>query len=128
MGYFSLEYHIYSAKSSNGSSLTVRITGVIEGDDIVICVEDDGVGMSEDAITNMMNKESTTGLGIAVKNVQDRMYGYFGPDSRMEVKSEVDKGTSVSFRLDKAAVEGAVEDNTALQESAIPDIPQPVKG
>ena len=107
--------------------LTVRITGVIEGDDIVICVEDDGVGMSEDAITNMMNKESTTGLGIAVKNVQDRMYGYFGPDSRMEVKSEVDKGTSVSFRLDKAAVEGAVEDNTALQESAIPDIPQPVK-
>ena len=108
--------------------LTVRITGVIEGDDIVICVEDDGVGMSEDAITNMMNKESTTGLGIAVKNVQDRMYGYFGPDSRMEVKSEVDKGTSVSFRLDKAAVEGAVEDNTALQESAIPDIPQPVKG
>ena len=103
--------------------LTVRITGAIRANEIVIRVADDGTGMSEETIATMMNKTSTTGLGIAVKNVQDRMRGYFGPDSRMEVTSEVGKGTTVSFTLDKS-----VADGNSLQETAIPNIPQPVKG
>jgi two-component system sensor histidine kinase LytS len=106
--------------------LTVRITGAVEGDDIVICVIDDGVGMSEETIATMMSKESTTGLGIAVKNVQDRVRGNYGTDSRMEVTSEVGKGTTVMLMLDYDAAIGIYAEREKLKQSTVPDIPSPV--
>ena len=106
--------------------LTVSIRGSIQGDNIVIKVADDGVGMSEETIATMMNKESTTGLGIAVKNVQDRIHGYFGPESRMEVTSEVGKGTEVALILNREAAERAYHEADNLQQSVMPDIPNPV--
>ena len=105
--------------------LTVRITGTYEGDNIVIRVEDDGKGMDSETLKNMMNKESETGLGIAVKNVQDRIRGYFGPESHMDVTSELGKGTIVTFVLDEKVAEGYRE-GEMLKESAIPAIPKPV--
>lgn len=106
--------------------LTVRITGVIKGDNIVICVIDDGTGMSEETLATMMDKTSDTGLGIAVKNVQDRMRGYFGPESRMEVTSELGEGTTVSFTMSRAIASGGYLETDKLQESVVPEIPQPV--
>ena len=85
--------------------------------------------MSEETLANMMNKESTTGLGIAVKNVKDRIRGYFGPDSSMEVESELGKGTKVTFRLNRAIAEGDEEghlETDNLEKSIRPDIPSPV--
>lgn len=103
--------------------LTITITGAVDGDDIVLRVIDDGVGMSEETLANMMNKESETGLGIAVKNVRDRIQGYFGPESSMRVESALGEGTSVTFRLDRAIAEG--EEDSYL-ETTLPDIPTPV--
>ena len=106
--------------------LTISITGAVEGDNIVIRVRDDGTGMDDETIANMMNKESTTGLGIAVKNVQDRISGYFGPESRMQVSSAVGEGTEVAIVLNREAAERAKEEADKLQESALPSIPKPV--
>ena len=105
------------------------VSGTVEGNDIVLRVIDDGIGMSGETLANMMNKESDTGLGIAVKNVRDRIRGYFGPESSMTVESELGCGTTVTFRLDRAIAEGAEDaylENEDLRESAIPDIPKPV--
>ena len=106
--------------------LTISITGAVEGDNIVIRVRDDGTGMDDETIANMMNKESTTGLGIAVKNVQDRISGYFGPESRMQVSSAVGEGTEVAIVLNREAAERAKEEADKLQESALPSIAKPV--
>lgn len=106
--------------------LTVSITGAIEDDNIVLVVSDDGAGMTEETVANMMNKASTTGLGIAVKNVQDRIHGYFGPDSRMEVTSKVGEGTVVSIVLNREAAERAQDEADNLQRSVLPEIPKPV--
>ena len=106
--------------------LTVTITGGVVGENIQIVVSDDGVGMSEETIATMMSKESTTGLGIAVKNVQDRIRGYFGPESHMVVTSEEGKGTVVSLSLSREAAEKAHKEAESLQQSVLPDIPQPV--
>ena len=86
--------------------LTIRVVGTIDDDYVVIKVIDDGKGMSEETLANMMNKVSTTGLGIAVKNVQDRIRGYFGPDSGMVVESELGAGTTVTFKLNRSIAEG----------------------
>lgn len=109
--------------------LTITIEGYIDDDYVVICVDDDGSGMDAETLENMMNKESDTGLGIAVKNVKDRIRGYFGPDSRMEVESEPGVGTRVRFKLNRAIAEGEEEgylQYDELGDSFIPDIPEPV--
>ena len=110
--------------------LVIDITGRIEEEDIVICVSDNGVGMDEETLENMMNQESETGLGIAVKSVNDRIYGYFGPDSRMDVESKLAVGTKVTFVLDRAIAEGEADsylDTADLQENVVPDIPEPLE-
>ena len=109
--------------------LVVIITGRIEDDVIVVSISDNGKGMTEETVANMMTAESQTGLGIAVKNVHDRMIGYFGPDSRMEVESKLSVGTTVSFVLDRAIAQGDDDgyfDNDDLRESTVPAIPNPV--
>lgn len=122
-----VENAVKHAMSAEGQ-LTVRVVGTIEGENIVIRVIDDGVGMDEETLTMMTHKESTTGLGIAVKNVKDRIRGYFGPDSRMDVNSKVGEGTTVTFTLNRAVATGASVQADNLQKSVVPDIPKPVIG
>ncbi len=109
--------------------LTIRITGEIVGDEILIAVSDDGKGMTPEQQATMMDGESTTGLGIAVRNVRDRIRGYFGPQSHMDVESEVGVGTTVSFTLDRrVAEEGGYLHAQKRGESAVPDIPEAIVG
>ena len=50
-----------------------RVRACIEGDDVIVSVADDGNGMTEEARENILHPASATGLGIAVKNVHDRI-------------------------------------------------------
>lgn len=107
--------------------LTICIVGYIEEENIIVRIEDDGVGMSKETLDNMMNKESDTGLGIAVKNVRDRIKGYFGPESHMDVESTLGVGTSVTFVLNRAIAEGEEDSFLDIEnpdDSVIPIIPE----
>ena len=108
--------------------LTVTITGSFEGDFVTISVIDDGAGMEPEKLANMMQKESGTGLGIAVKNVRDRIRGYYGPDSHMEVESALGAGTKVTFKLNRAIAESgknAYTEAKGLKTSIATSIPEP---
>ena len=83
--------------------LTISISGEIIGTDVYLHVADDGIGMTENALNNIMNPDSHTGLGIAVKNINDRLRGYYGPESYMDIKSELGKGTDVTLFLKDCA-------------------------
>ena len=98
-----VENAVRHAMPSEGK-LTIAVTGVVEGDDVVVCVADDGVGMNEEARQNILHPESSTGCGIAVKNVHDRICGYFGSGTRMEVESELGVGTKVTLVLKNGAL------------------------
>ena len=67
-----VENAVRHAMPSEGK-LTISIIGRVEGEDVIVSVADDGVGMSEHARQNILHPESSTGMGIAVKNVHDRM-------------------------------------------------------
>jgi two-component system sensor histidine kinase LytS len=43
-------------------------------------------------------------LGIAVRNINDRVTGYFAPGSNMSYVSELGKGTTVTLYLKDALV------------------------
>ena len=97
-----VENSVHHAMKSEGK-LHVCISGQIEDGDVVIKVIDDGAGMTEETLENMMQADSSQGLGIAVRNVHDRMLGYYGPDSSMTIDSKLGEGTTVTFVLKNAA-------------------------
>ena len=83
--------------------LTISISGALDGDDVYLHVNDDGIGMKEEALKNIMAPKSETGLGIAVKNINDRLRGYYGEKAYMDIQSELGKGTSVTLFLPDCA-------------------------
>lgn len=97
-----VENAVRHAMPSEGK-LVISVTGVVDGDDVIVSVVDNGVGMTEDARQNILHPESSTGLGIAVKNVHDRIRGYFGSDAHMDVESELGMGTTVKLVLKNGA-------------------------
>lgn len=99
-----VENAVRHAMPSEGK-LTITITADVYDDEIVIGVADDGVGMTEEARQNILHPESSTGLGIAVKNVHDRMVGYFGPGTHMDVESELGKGTKITLHLSREGLD-----------------------
>lgn len=98
-----VENAVRHAMPSEGK-LTIRVTGMRTGDDVIVSVIDDGNGMTQEACQDILHPSSTQGMGIAVGNVHDRICGYFGPGTRLEVESELGKGTTVRLVL----VDGAI--------------------
>ena len=65
---------------------------------IVLTIEDDGVGMSEEKLNSLfINKQDSKHIGL--KNVKGRLENIFGDECRFIVKSEVGYGTKVSIYL-----------------------------
>lgn len=73
--------------------------------DILMIVEDNGVGMSEEQCRKILCKERSDSSGIGVKNVNDRLKIYFGEKYELTVKSELDVGTVMTARIPKIAKE-----------------------
>ncbi|WP_241157049.1 histidine kinase [Adlercreutzia sp. ZJ304] len=79
--------------------LTVTLRVCVEGSDVLLVVADDGTGMTENERARIMHPESQTGLGIAAKNVHDRLRGFFGSNANMTVESQPGCGTTITLRL-----------------------------
>ncbi|WP_035425306.1 sensor histidine kinase [Atopobium fossor] len=88
--------------------LHIDIHIATEGDDILISVTDDGLGMNEEAAARLAGEPigpdatSEKGTGIAMRNVQERIEHIFGADSGIEIMSRPNEGTSISIRLANA--------------------------
>ena len=98
-----VENAVRHAMPSEGM-LTITVSGEVRGDDVLLRVCDDGVGMTEETRQNILHPEHTEGMGIAMKNVHDRIAGYYGPEAYMDVESELGRGTCVKLFLRGAAV------------------------
>ena len=81
--------------------LNIDISIEEAGDDVVITVADDGVGMSEEQARRLLQNASASekGTGIALKNVDARLRAEFGPGSGVSVSSQIGKGTQVTLLL-----------------------------
>lgn len=110
-----VENAIKHAMPSEGK-LTIAVNAEVDGDDVVIVVADDGVGMTAETCANITQVESSTGLGIAVKNVHDRMIGFFGADAEMVYTSVLGEGTQVTLRCPGCAKAPAPSAAPAVSE------------
>ena len=80
-------------------TLHITCTATRCGADLLVVVEDDGIGMSKDAEERLNKGKTSEGLGIAMRNIQERIRGYYGAESSMEIESKEGVGTSVMLFL-----------------------------
>ena len=73
--------------------------------DILIEVEDNGVGMTEVQCAAILKKERSDSSGIGIKNVNDRLKIFFGDKYGITIRSELDAGTCVTVRLPRVEKE-----------------------
>ena len=94
-----VENAVGHARRDDGSTLhiTVRVRKVSES--VLIEVIDDGIGISAERLPFLVDSGSKTGMGIALKNVNARLKGYFGTRSGLRVDSELGVGTTITLTL-----------------------------
>ncbi|WP_438445455.1 cache domain-containing sensor histidine kinase [Gorillibacterium sp. sgz5001074] len=81
---------------------TIRITAAEYGGDLVLTVVDDGIGIPEDQLRNLLTAASSkrTG-GFGVRNIHERIQLVYGADFGLSYSSVYGEGTSVTIRLAK---------------------------
>jgi two-component system sensor histidine kinase LytS len=68
---------------------------------VLLKIKDNGKGISKERLRLLGQKkvESIKGTGIGLYNVSRRLEMMYGPNSRLKVESEEEKGTTVSFLI-----------------------------
>lgn len=80
---------------------TIRIKARRAGDVLELTVSDDGVGLNPDRFRKILAGQGseTGGLGIGLKNVNDRLKNIFGPDHALTIESSPGRGTTVRMKI-----------------------------
>lgn len=91
-------YHGIECMSDEGNiSITVRV----EGMNVVIQIADNGLGMSQQVMQQLLSGgvKSASGSGVGVKNVHKRIQLYYGTSYGLTFQSELEEGTTVTITI-----------------------------
>jgi two-component system sensor histidine kinase YesM len=90
--------HGIEPKRSHG---TIIIRGRKREAGICFKIIDDGVGMSTDTLNTILigKAESSSGSGYALKNIMQRLKGYYGENCTFEIYSRLGIGTEITIIL-----------------------------
>ncbi len=100
-----VENAIFHGIEPTGECGTITLSGRLEGEDLVLTVEDDGAGIPPDKLAALLttprrkNRSSLNGMGVA--NVHKRLQLTYGKSYGLTVESELGKYTRVHIRLPK---------------------------
>ena len=106
-----LENAIYHGMASAEDEGLISVTAYRDGDDLLIDVADNGLGMRPEVAASLLDENRpavhTSGSGIGVRNVHQRIRLTFGPAYGLTIFSEPDEGTLVRIRLPALSQEEA---------------------
>ncbi len=90
--------------------LHIDIHATVDGNDVLIAVADDGLGMDEKAKELLLSsaqadRGGNEGTGIALRNVSERIERFYGEGSGIEIMSKLGEGTVVTLRIAGAGVD-----------------------
>ena len=98
-----MENAIYHGCASAEDDGVIRVTAYREGEDLLIDVEDNGLGMRPELAASLLDEDRpeirTSGSGIGLRNVHQRIHLTFGEGYGLAIFSEPDEGTLVRIRL-----------------------------
>lgn len=90
-------YHGVKLKRAMGC---IRVAGWVEGEDILLQVSDDGVGMSEGRLEQLRTAmASGERVGFGLSTVDERLRLFFGPEYGLTITSRQGMGTTVTVRI-----------------------------
>ncbi|WDZ55857.1 cache domain-containing sensor histidine kinase [Paenibacillus polymyxa] len=96
-----VENSIYHGLKKKGTKGFIRIFAFKQNDRVIVRVEDNGVGMDEIQVQNIMSrhlpKEGIRSIGTY--SVQQRLSLYFGEEYRISVQSVLGEGTIIDLSL-----------------------------
>lgn len=78
---------------------TVQIKAIDNGRETELIVEDDGIGMSEELLSSLLNDQVSTGIGL--NNVNNRLKAMYGKEYGLIIESKIGQGTRVKMRIPK---------------------------
>lgn len=78
--------------------IRVTIEAALEDDHVVFRIRDDGCGMTEDTIAQILTPNDGVYLGYGIRNVAQRIKLYFGPQYGVNITSKLGSGTCVEIR------------------------------
>ncbi|WP_336788421.1 sensor histidine kinase [Paenibacillus sp. MMO-177] len=94
-----VENSLYHGVSDDGN---INVS-VKRGEDVVITIEDNGAGMSEETIRKLLNDRTVAqekiGMGIGMNYVRRILEARYENKARLEIRSEIGKGTQVVLTL-----------------------------
>ena len=96
-----VENSIYHGIKNKIGTGVIVIKGHRVEDRILLQVIDNGIGMSDEKLEQILDKpdESSEGNGVGVKNVNERIKLYFGEEYGLSYESEPEVGTTVNIWL-----------------------------
>ncbi len=97
-----LENAIYYGVREMDGEGEIRVRAYLEGGDVWIDVEDNGIGIPEDQAKRLLterSRELVHGNGVGLLNVHSRIRLRFGQDYGLVIESEPDEGTRVRIHL-----------------------------
>lgn len=98
-----VENAIYHGMEFMDGDGLIKISAWREADELYLSVTDNGLGMTEDKVSLVLEGKSNSGngrgSGIGVKNVNERIKLYFGEDYGLKIDSEPDVGTTIIIHL-----------------------------
>jgi two-component system, sensor histidine kinase YesM len=94
-----VENALYHGVSDNGYiHIGVKLT-----DKLIVTIQDNGGGMSEEEIERLLQdqpkKSQKVGMGIGMKYVKRILEASYGEQAKFEIKSEIGKGTIVTLTI-----------------------------
>ena len=97
-----LENAIYYGVECMDGDGEIDVNGYRREDDIYIGVRDNGLGIPEDEVEQLLkenNRVHKRGSGVGLLNVHNRIRLRFGEEYGLEIESEPDEGTTVRIHL-----------------------------
>ena len=91
--------HGIREKGDQAGNLCIR--AVRERNHLLFTIEDDGVGMDEEAVRRLLRGDSRDGYGLA--NIQQRIRLFYGSKYGIKIESRPNEGTRVEIRMPGAA-------------------------
>ncbi len=98
-----LENAIYHGMANAEDDGLIQVSAYREGDALIVDVADNGLGMRPEVAASLLDEDRpevrTSGSGIGVRNVHQRIRLTFGAEYGLTILSEPDEGTLVRIRL-----------------------------
>lgn len=83
----------------------IFIYGKFQADNLILTVEDDGVGMSPEHFYTLLHEETKDGKKhFGIKNVDERLRLYFGEGYGLGIDEHIANGTGIKIIIPRSEV------------------------